>query len=134
MLPVVAVCVLLAQTPQPFPKPGATRPPAPGAPAPQTPPAKVQPPGQPAPGPNDIPTEASLGVPIYPAAEFVGSFDAGRGQRYYLFGTNTGISHPEARQPAGALQDDHPDRPFVAGVIASPQAASAVTWRGPRGP
>ncbi|HEX9368926.1 MAG TPA: hypothetical protein VF921_20010 [Vicinamibacterales bacterium] len=91
MLPVVAVCVLLAQTPQPFPKPGATRPPAPGAPAPQTPPAKVQPPGQPAPGPNDIPTEASLGVPIYPAAEFVGSFDAGRGQRYYLFGTNTGF-------------------------------------------
>src|SRR5260221_302705 len=91
MLPVVAVCVLLAQTPQPFPKPGATRPPAPPAPAPQTPPAKVQPPGQPAPGPNDIPTEASLGVPIYPAAEFVGSFDAGRGQRYYLFGTNTGF-------------------------------------------
>src|SRR5260221_2050995 len=91
MLPVVAVCVLLAQTPQPFPKPGATRPPAPGAPAPQTPPAKVQPRGQRAPGPNDIPTEASLGVSIYPAAEFVGAFDAGRGQRYYLFGTNTGF-------------------------------------------
>ena len=25
---------------------------------------------------------------IFPGAEFVGSFDAGRGQRYYLFGTN----------------------------------------------
>ena len=34
------------------------------------------------------PTEATLGVPIYPGAEFVGSYDAGRGQRYYLFGTN----------------------------------------------
>jgi hypothetical protein len=30
-----------------------------------------------------------LGVSIYPGAEFVGSFDAGRGQRYYLFGTTT---------------------------------------------
>jgi hypothetical protein len=30
-----------------------------------------------------------LGVPIYPGAEFVGSFDAGRGQRYYLFGSST---------------------------------------------
>ena len=28
-----------------------------------------------------------LGVPIYPAAQFLGSYNAGRGQRYYLFGT-----------------------------------------------
>ena len=55
--------------------------------APQTPP-KVAPPSQPAPAPADIPTEASLGTPIYPGAEFVTSFDAGKGQRYYLFGTN----------------------------------------------
>ena len=49
------------------------------------------PPAQPAPGADDVPTEASLGVPIYPGSEFVGSFDAGKGQRYYLFGTNTGF-------------------------------------------
>ena len=93
MLLVVAIGVLLAQTPQPFPKPGAakpTTPAAPAAPAPQTPP-RVQPPVPPAPQPNGIPNEASLGVPIYPGAEYVGSFDAGRGQRYYLFGTNTGF-------------------------------------------
>jgi hypothetical protein len=83
----VLVFVLLAQTPQPFPKPGAAKPAAPGAPATQT----VQPPAQPAPGPDNIPTEAFLGVPFYPGAEFVGSFDAGKGQRYYLFGTNTGF-------------------------------------------
>jgi len=88
----VLVLAMLAQTPQPFPKPGTTTKPAtPPAPAPQTPPGKVLPPGQPAPGPNDIPNEASLGVPIYPGADFVGSFDAGRGQRYYLFGTNAGF-------------------------------------------
>ena len=88
MLLVLAVAILL-QTPVPFPKPGTTttKPPAPAAPAPQTPP-KVAPPSQPAPAPANIPNEASLGTPIYPGAEFVGSFDAGKGQRYYLFGTN----------------------------------------------
>ena len=29
------------------------------------------------------PTEAMLGVPIYPGAQFIASYDAGRGQRYY---------------------------------------------------
>ena len=28
-----------------------------------------------------------LGVPIYPGAQFITSYDAGRNQRYYLFGT-----------------------------------------------
>jgi hypothetical protein len=85
MLLVIALA-MLAQTPQPFPKPGAAKPAVPAAPpASQT----VLPPSQPAPGPNDVPTEATLGVTIYPGAEFVGSFDAGKGQRYYLFGTNT---------------------------------------------
>ncbi len=87
MLLVLALAIL-AQTPQPFPKPGVTKPAVPAAPAPQPAP-RVQPPGQPPPGPNGIPTEASLGAPIYPGAEFIGSFDAGKGQRYYLFGTNT---------------------------------------------
>ena len=91
----VLVFTMLAQTPQPFPKVG---PPTAAKPAEPAPPAatpasqKVLPPAPPlAPGANDIPTEASLGVPIYKGADFVGSFDAGRGQRYYLFGTNTGF-------------------------------------------
>ena len=87
----VLVLAMLAQTPQPFPKVGAPKPATPATPA--APPATqtVLPPTQPAPGPNDIPTETSLGVPFYPGAEFVGSFNAGRGQRYYLFGTNGGF-------------------------------------------
>jgi hypothetical protein len=30
-----------------------------------------------------------LGASIYPSAQFLGSYDAGRGQRYYLFGTSS---------------------------------------------
>ena len=29
-----------------------------------------------------------LGVPLYPNAQFITSYDAGRGQRYYLFGSD----------------------------------------------
>jgi hypothetical protein len=35
------------------------------------------------------PTEAALGVPLYPNAVFLRSYDAGRGQRYYLYGVAT---------------------------------------------
>lgn len=62
--------------PRPFPKPGEP-------PAPQPPPQAA--PAAPVAG---APTEAELGLPIYPAAEFIASYDAGSGQRYYLFGTN----------------------------------------------
>jgi hypothetical protein len=77
--------IAAAQTPLPFPKPA-----DPQRPASQTPP-KIDPPSAPraAAKPDPAaPSEATLGLPIYPSAEFVGSFDAGRGQRYYLFGTN----------------------------------------------
>jgi hypothetical protein len=67
--------------PQPFPRPGAAQPPAPAAP-----PAAKVPAVRPAAGP-ETPTETTLGVPIYPAAQFIGSYDAGRGQRYYIFGS-----------------------------------------------
>jgi hypothetical protein len=69
--------------PQPFPRPGT----APGKPG-------GQPVVQPAPPPTSsskpiegAPAEASLGVPVYPGAQFLASYDAGRGQRFYLYGT-----------------------------------------------
>jgi len=72
------------QTPVPFPRPGQpSTPPAPKPPV--TPPDTA---GS-APAPGNAPTEANLGVPLYPGAQFLTSYDAGRGQRYYLFGTNT---------------------------------------------
>jgi hypothetical protein len=90
---VCALCVLCAaaggQTPQPFPRPGAGQPAQPGRPAP--PPPTPPPPGaavRPAAGaPEATPSEVTLGVPIYPGAQFIKSYDAGRGQRYYIFGS-----------------------------------------------
>jgi len=37
--------------------------------------------------PDPAPTEATLGVPVYPAAQFITSYNAGRGQRFYIFGS-----------------------------------------------
>lgn len=86
----------LAQTPQPFPRPGDPARPQPPAPAPSSKPAdtqglKVLPPEPSGPqsAPTGEPTEQSLGLPIYPGAQFIDSYDAGRGQRYYLYGATT---------------------------------------------
>ena len=69
--------------PQPFPRPG-TQPAQPSRPAPQPPsPRAAAKAGQ----PEAAPTEAYLGVPLYPSAQFLASYDAGRGQRYYMFGS-----------------------------------------------
>ena len=86
---VLSAATAAAQAPQPFPRPGEQRPPS--APAGQPPPKSgVLPPQTPAVAqtPGD-PTDATLGLPIYPGAQFIASYDAGRGQRYYLFGTNS---------------------------------------------
>jgi hypothetical protein len=89
---------LLAQTPQPFPRPGETQ--APRKPTQPTSPPSTQPPpappatqsptappraGQP-PQETTAPPASEVGFPIYPAAQFIASYDAGRGQRYYLYG------------------------------------------------
>jgi hypothetical protein len=86
----------LAQTPQPFPRPGDPARPQPSPPAPNKPTdtqgLKVLPPDPTAPaaqGAPGEPTEQTLGLPIYPGARFISSYDAGRGQTYYLFGVNT---------------------------------------------
>jgi hypothetical protein len=72
-----------APVPQPFPKPGTQAAP-PAKPAPQPPPTTTAPA---TPAPDAPPTEAFLGVPVYPGAEFIRSYDAGRGQRFYIFGS-----------------------------------------------
>ncbi len=37
------------------------------------------------------PSEESLGVTVYPASVFLTSYDAGQGQRYYLYGATVGF-------------------------------------------
>jgi hypothetical protein len=113
----VGICAgAAAQTPQPFPRspqPGQTPPPTrPTDPPPATPrppapaPAPAQgAPAQPAPArpPNASavpppaaaaaePTAQSLGLPIYPAAQYLTTYDAGRGQKYVLFGTTAAFA------------------------------------------
>lgn len=91
-----------AQTPQPFPRPTQkpaqpppsapgtsaptpSAPKAPPAPAPSAPVARVAP-VAPAVRADGAPSEADLGAPIYPSAVYLTSYDAGRGQRFYIFG------------------------------------------------
>jgi hypothetical protein len=38
------------------------------------------------------PTEIALGVALHPSAVFLGSFNAGQGQRYYLFGSTNSFA------------------------------------------
>jgi hypothetical protein len=77
-----------APTPQPFPRPGSGQTAQPARPAPQPPPVPpTAAPARPSPGAEAVPTEATLGVPIFPGAQFIASYDAGRGQRYYIFGS-----------------------------------------------
>lgn len=83
--------------PRPFPQPSQpSQPPATSAPPARTPPPTAVRPDQPPPPPPALdssspsvrPTDQQLGVTVYPAAEFIDSYDAGHGQRIYLFGTN----------------------------------------------
>ena len=53
-----------------------------------TSPAAPQGAAQPATAREAAPTEQQLGLPVIPGAQFLRSYDAGRGQRYYLFGTD----------------------------------------------
>jgi hypothetical protein len=74
--------------PQPFPKPGTAQPTQPAKPTPSPTPSAPPMTTAPAPGqPEAAPTDAMLGVPVYPGAQFLRSYDAGRGQRYYIFGS-----------------------------------------------
>jgi len=83
-----ALCVLSVQpsfagqppVPQPFPRPGSSQP---TRPAPQAPPPAAAAPAR----AEGAPSEAQLGVPVYPGAQFIASYDAGRGQRFYIFGS-----------------------------------------------
>jgi hypothetical protein len=80
---------LEAQVPQPFPRTRDQQPPARPAPASPAPAAPATPSAAaPAAVAADaVPSEAELGLPLYPNAQFITSYDAGKGQRYYLYGS-----------------------------------------------
>ena len=82
-LMVIAILLLLAQAPQSAP----AKPAAPAAPTASSLLNSLFP-------QEAAPADGVLGVPIYPNAIFLTSYDAGRGQRYYLYGVN--LPYPEA--------------------------------------
>jgi len=89
----VAALAQQPPAPQPFPRTGGQQParpaPTPSQPTPP-PPAPAPATGSAAKAPataESAPGESQLGVQIYPGAQFLSSYDAGRGQRYFLFGT-----------------------------------------------
>jgi len=84
VLSFACAATLAAQTPQPFPAPRASTPqtPAPQTNAPRPPAAPAaQAPAAAAPGAPDLGD-----LPLYPSAVYLTSYDAGRGQRFYLYG------------------------------------------------
>ena len=113
-----------AQTPQPFPRAGTAQPqrPAPSAPpaSPAAPPAQVSS----APVDRNAPTAETLGVAIFPGAQFFASYDAGRGQRYYLFGTEAsfaeliGYYRTQTGERGDLVFKDPPTQMFTGGTLA----------------
>lgn len=90
-----------------------------GAPVPGPPPAQPSPAGRP--GESGTPTEATLGFPIYPAAQFITAYDAGRLQRYYMFGTDIGFDdivryyRTRLRERGNRVFDEPPTHIFEVG-------------------
>jgi hypothetical protein len=90
--------------PRPFPQPNTSQPARPPAgQPPAAPPATSAPTPQGAPATTPAtaakpaaadapPTEAALGVQVYPGAQYLMSFDAGRGQRYYIYGSTASFN------------------------------------------
>ena len=75
-------------------------------------PAEATPSSVPSVADQAAPTEATLGFPIYPSARYLTSYDAGRNQRYYLFGTNS--TFEEMVQYYAIVLDERGDRVFDA--------------------
>ncbi len=124
--------------PKPFPKP--TPPSAPAAPREPTP--------APSPGADQarVPTEAALGVPVYPGAQLLASFDAGFGQRYFLFGTTARFAdivsyyRTVLKQRGTLVFDEPPIHTFEVGrfreeTMAFPPGVTVkdYTWNGSPG-
>lgn len=136
----------IGQAPQPFPKPTQPAPTAPSAPAPGTKPPAAPAPGLKPPATPDVPTEATLGVPLYPGAQFITSYDAGRGQRFYLYGAGAPLAEIVAyyrtalMQKGSELFESPPTHQFEVGrfreeTMAFPPSVTIkdFTWGGSAG-
>lgn len=137
-----------AQTPQPFPRPAApTQAPPPQAPV--QPPPPVAPAPAPAPGSNagvapspgdpNAPDAATVYFPTYPTAQFLTSYDAGRGQRYYVYGATVPYAElvayyrTQLRERGDQVFEDPPTHMFAIGrfreeMMAFPPGVTVKDW------
>jgi hypothetical protein len=139
-----AAASTFAQTPQPIPRPAGQRPqppPATAAPPPASTPAPASPtPGAPtAAAQSGTPSAETLGLPVYPTAQFIASYDAGRGQRYYLFGTTATYAdvvayyRTQLRDKGDSVYDQPPTHMFQVGrfrdeTMAFPPGVTVKDW------
>ncbi len=65
--------------------------------------------------PDGVPTEATLGAPVYPTAVYLTNYDAGRGQTYHIFGT--GSSFEEMVRYYSVVLDERGDSVFTAPAV-----------------
>ena len=134
--------VAAGQTPQPFPRPGGSTPtppvaaPSPGRPQPAPP--GVQQPATVAPRPA-VPAAPSLPVPIYPTAQYLTSYDAGRGQRYYIYGASASFAdlvayyRTQLKDRGNLVFEDPPTHMFEVGrfrdeTMAFPPSVTIKDW------
>lgn len=127
----------LAQTPQPFPR--GSQQPAPVQPSAPRPPAPPpQPSGASAADPA-TPSESTLGFPVYPGAQFLASYDAGRGQRFYIFGATAPFAElvtyyrTQLREKGNLVFDEPPTQMFEVGkfnndTMAFPPGVTIKDW------
>lgn len=135
--------------PRPFPRLEPSEP-TPAARGETSPLAPGPPPAQPTPtgraGASETPTEATLGFPVYPAAQFITAYDAGRLQRYHLFGTDIGFDdivryyRSRLRERGNRVFDEPPTHIFEVGRFREREMAfpPSVTvkdyaWNGSEG-
>jgi hypothetical protein len=95
---------------------------------------------------DPAPTEAQLGVPVYPGAKFLRSFDAGQGQRYYLYGSTASFAElvlyyrTQLKDRGDLVYDEPPVHMFEVGrfreeTMAFPPGVTVkdYTWGGGKG-
>jgi hypothetical protein len=95
---------------------------------------------------ESVPTEAQLGVPIFPGAKFLRSYDAGQGQRYYLFGATASFAElvlyykSQLKKGGDLVYDEPPVHMFEVGrfreeTMAFPPGVTVkdYTWGGSKG-
>jgi hypothetical protein len=144
----VIAAVAAAQTPQPFPRGTTQTQPAapPPTPRPTQPAPAATPPAPAAPVDPAAPSEATLGVPVYPAAQFISSYDAGRGQRFYIFGSTAAFAdlvtyyRTQLKDKGNLVFQDPPTHMFEVGKFNSDTMAfppgvtiKDFTWGGSQG-